>query len=326
MITVVTNRQEIGKLHKQLHNQLDKYLTENIDCWVGYPSGSFQDIVRYSPELDIWISQAEHENKFWNGFGVGRPIEGKNNSLNGEINFPYEGNYRRIAGAFAIEDNGNILVLHRGKIGGGKPGIGKNYFTDNYRGDFITAIDGDRETNFCLVGELNSQHFPRQVSNFIKEILRVKNLDDGETSSDFTDLADFTYTDEHSGLSVTERNDPIIIERTHGIVVNALAKELQNRNFKIGNDRNRDLFIHNEKQITTLFEVKTSSSTQCLYSAVGQLLIYSIPIKNPLKLVAVLPNKLSKSVTKKFASLGIEILYFQWDKDEPIFNDIEKIL
>lgn len=326
MITVVTDRQEIIKLHNLFHKRLDKFLTVNVSCLVGYPSGSFEDTVRYSPELNIWLSHGEHDNKFWNGFGVGEPIKGRNNSLNGEINFPKEGNYRRVAGAFGIEDNGNILVLHRGKIGGGKPGIGKNYFTDNFRGDFVTAIDGARETKFCLVGELNSQYFPRQVSNFINEIFRVKNLEDGETSADFGDLTDYSYTDEHSGRSITERNDPIIIERTHGIVVNALANELQNRKLKIGNDRNRDLFIHSRGQITTLFEIKTSSSTQCLYSAVGQLLIYSIPIKNQVKLVAVLPDKLSKSVTNKFASLGIDILYFQWDNDEPKFNDIDKII
>ena len=326
MITVVTDRQQIKTLHGKFHKRLDKFLTEDIDCWVGYPSGSFEDTVRYSPELDIWISQDELDNKFWNGFGVGRPIEGKNNSLNGEINFPYEGNYRRIAGAFAIEDNGNILVLHRGKIGGGKPGIGKHYFTDNFRGDLITAIDGDRDTEFCLVGELNSQHFPRQVSNFINEIYRVKNLEEGETVTDFGDLTDFNYTDEHFGRTVTERNDPVIIERTHGIVVNALAKELKDRKFKIGNDRNRDLFIINSGQIITLFEIKTSSSTQCLYSSVGQLLLYSIPIANSVKLIAVLPNKLSKTVTKRFSSLGINLLYYKWANDEPKFIDLDDII
>lgn len=326
MINVETDRQKIIKLHKQFHKQLDKFLTVGVTCWVGYPSGSFEDTVMYSPVLNIWLSHGEDDNKFWNGFGVGEPIEGKNNSLNGEINFPKEGNYRRVAGVFADDDNGNILVLHRGKIGGGKPGIGKKYFTNNFRGDFVTAIDGDRETEFCLVGELNSKHFPRQVSNFINEIYRVKNLEEGETSSDFDNLTDFNYTDEHSGKTVTERNDPIIIERTHGIVVNELAKELQKRKLKIGNDRNRDLFIHSSGQISTLFEIKTSSSTQCLYSAVGQLLIYSIPIKNPVKLIAVLPDKLNRSVTKRFEKLGIDILYFYWEKDKPIFNDIDKLL
>ena len=326
MITVITDEQQIKTLHQQFHNKLDRYLREKIACWVGYPGGNFEDTVRYSTDLDIWISVQELDTRFWNGFGIGKPTKGANNSLAGEINFPYENMNRRIAGVFAQEDNGNILVLHRGRIGGGKPGVGKTYFTDNFRGDFVTAIDGDRETEFCLVGELNSRHFPRQVGNFIHEIYRVKNLEDGETSTDFGDLTNFTYTDEHSGTTVTERNDPVIIERTHGIVVNALAQELKDRKFKIGNDRNRDLFIHNRGQISTLFEIKTSSSTQCLYSAVGQLLLYSIPIRNTVKLIAVLPNKLSKTVTKRFTSLGINLLYYKWDNDEPKFIDLDDAL
>lgn len=92
-----------------------------------------------------------------------------------------------------------------------------------------------------MVGELNSKHFPRQIANFINEIYRIKNL---ELNFVFNDLADFSYTDEYFGTSVTEKNEPEIIERTHGIVVNALARELIDRGFNIGNDRNRDLFIH----------------------------------------------------------------------------------
>lgn len=326
MITVISDRQQIQKLHGQFHNKLNRFFTENIFCRVGYPGGSFEDNVHYSSELDLWIGKQELDNRFWNGFGVGRPIDWNSNSINGEINFPISGINRRVAGVFAIEDSGNVLVLHRGKIGGGKVGIGKHYFTDNFRGDFVTAIDGDRETEFCLVGELNSQHFPSQVDNFIREILRVKNLEDGETAADFSGLTDFNYTDEHFGTTVTERNDPTVIERTHGIIVNALARQLEGREQKIANDRNRDLFIHHKGQIRTLFEVKTSSSTQCLYAAVGQLLLYSIPIAAPVKLVAVLPDKLSKAVTKKFSSLGIDILYYEWDNDEVNFIDIDNIL
>lgn len=326
MLTVITDRQEIAKFHRQFHNKLYEYFTEKIYCRVGFPGGSFEDDVYYSPDLNLWIGHLKLDNRFWNGFGHGRPIDWNSNSISGEINFPIDGINRRIAGVFATEGNGNILVLHRGKIGGGKPGIGKTYFTDNFRGDFVTAIDGDRENDFCLVGDLNSQHFQKQVANFIQEIYRVKNIEDGEVSPNFEDLKDFSYTDEHSGQTVTERNDPVIIERTHGIVVNALAQELRNRDLLIGNDRNRDLFIHNRRQITTLFEVKTSSSTQSLYSVVGQLLLYSIPISNSLKLIAVLPDKLNKTVSKRFTSLDINILYYKWDNDEPKFIDLDKIL
>ena len=81
-----------------------------------------------------------------------------------------------LQGAFGIEDKGNnpskppwkkLVVVQRNR---------KVFFTDNFRGDFVDAIDGDRESRFCVVGELESKHFPEQVANFIKEIHRVKQL------------------------------------------------------------------------------------------------------------------------------------------------------
>ena len=151
MIRIVEDEQEIQRLHKRFHKQLGQHLNERIKCWVGYPGGANEDTVRYSKELNFWLSIQELPTRFWNGFGIGEPVEGKNNSLSGEINFPYTGIDRRIAGAFAKEDTGKVLVLHRGKIGGGKEGVGKNSLIENFRGDFITAIDGDKETEFCLV-------------------------------------------------------------------------------------------------------------------------------------------------------------------------------
>jgi hypothetical protein len=323
MIHVVTDSKEIDNHHKNFHSKLDSHFTEKITCRVGYPGGSFEDTVRYSPDLGIWISAQKLDSRFWNGFGFGKPLEKQNNPLVGEINFPYGKIDRRIAGAFAKDGNGNALVLHRGKIGGGKRGIGKTYFIDNFRGDFITAIDGDRESEFCLVGELNSTYFPKQVADFISEIYRVKYLVAKEPgSADFNELLDFHYTDEHSGVTTTERNDPVEIKRTHGLVVNALAKELRKREFNIANDKNRDLFIHENNRITTLFEIKTSSSTQDLYSAIGQLLLYSIPMPESVRLIAVLPNKLSARVAEKFASLKIKLLYYRWINDKPEFLNL----
>ncbi len=328
MITVITDKGEIKRLLNSFHRQLDQYLTESVRCYVGYPSGSFEDVVRYSPELNIWKSHIyfNQVDKFWNGFGIGRPLEGKNNSLVGEINFPHEGIKRAIAGAFGIDENGKIMVLHRGKIGGGKPGVGKSIFVDNFRGDFIYAIDDDRETRFCLVGELGSEYFSHQVVSFIHEIRRVKNLLVAGTTPNFENLLNFIYTAEHSGVSVSERNEPVFMNRTHGIVANALAAELSRRGYQVSNDQNRDLFIHNGNQITALFEIKTSSSTQNLYSAIGQLLVYSIPIRNAVQLVAVLPDPLATSVENRFAELGIKILYYEIVNGVPRFIGLESLL
>ncbi|MGQ1947728.1 hypothetical protein ACT3CD_11580 [Geofilum sp. OHC36d9] len=326
MITVIEDRKQIAKFHERFQSRLNDFFTEKIDCIVGFPGGSFSDTVRYSNELNIWTSTEIINNKYWNGFGIGRPFEGRGNSLNGEINFPITGINRSIAGAFAKQDSGEIIVLHRGKIGGGKKGIGKNFFINNYRGDFVSVIDGDRETEFCLIGELESNHFPRQVSNFISEIHRVKNLHNSDKLDDFSVFFDFNYTNEKSGTSVTERTEPIVIERTHGIVVNSLASMLERSGLKIGNDRNRDLFTYNEGKVNRLFEIKTNSSTQSLYSAIGQLLIYSIPVRNNLDLIAVLPDKLNKIVENRFEKLGIKILYYDWIDNKPDFINLNEII
>jgi len=328
MITVVSDKLEIKNLVKLFYEHLAEFMTDSVLCWVGYPGGSFEDTVMYSPDLNVWLSHIgfNQETKIWNGFGIGRPLERKNNSLVGEINFPHEGIKRTIAGVFAIEDDGTVLVLHRGKIGGGKPGVGKTIFLDNFRGDIIRAIDGDRETNFCLVGELNSELFPFQVSTFIHEIQRVKNILASSNTPDFGNLLNFVYTAESSGTSVSERNEPTEVTRTHGIIVNALAAEFRGRGLEHSNDRNRDLFIHDGSQITALFEIKASSSTQNLYSAIGQLLIYSIPIRNPVKLIAVLPDQISEPVAKRFTELGISILYYRIESGVPRFIDLDSML
>ena len=271
----------------------------------------------------------EEDNRFWNAFGIGKPKAGQNNSITGEINFPFEGINRRTAGAFAEDNNGNILVLHRGKIGGGKKGIGKDNFINHVRGvDFVTAIDGNIETEFCLIGELNSKYFSKQVAIFIKEISRIKrNLENEDSISDIKNaLNNFNYTSEHSGQSTSKSQGDRIINRTHGIVVDALAKELEKRNCKIGSDKNRDLFVHEGTEITMLFEVKTNNSIQDICTAVGQLIVYSIPVKNKPKLVMVFPKPLSIGVTDRLLQLGIVPLYYSWVNEIPTFVKLNNIL
>jgi hypothetical protein len=261
-----------------------------------------------------------------NLFGIGKPFEGQGVSITGQINFPFTGINRKIAGVFAVDEDKNILILHSGKIGGGKPGIGKKLFLNNFRGDFITANDGDRDSQFCFVGELESHLLPIQIADFIEEIARIKMLEETQNNTDFEFQSNFNYTDEHTGKIVTERNDPIVINRIHGLVVKALSRKLETIDYTIGNDKNRDLFIHKNNIIKALFEIKTNSSTQSLYSAVGQLIIYSIPIKNKINLFAVLPTKLSKLVENKLRSLSIIPLYYKWLEDEIEFINIDKLL
>jgi hypothetical protein len=325
MIEIVTDGKLITKYQKQFVQRLKTVCNKKISCNLGFQGDSFTTTVFYSPKSDFWFTAHENDNRYWNAFGVGEPPEGRSTSINVEINFPYEGVNRNIGGAFGHNNKGEVLLLHRGKIGGGRVGVGKQLFFDNFRGDFATANDDGIDTEFFVIGSINSKHFPQQVSNFIAEVHRIKNLTTEEVT-DFSDLLNFKYTDEHSGTSKVKRKTTTTIERTHGIVVNSLASILEDSGHKIGNDRNRDLFIHKRGQIKTLFEIKTSSSTQDLYSAVGQLLIYSIPIKGAVDLFLVLPDKLSKPVAKRLDELGLQIIYYTWDNNEPTFLNLDKVI
>ena len=92
------------------------------------------------------------------------------------------------------------------------------------------------------------------------------------------------------------------------------------------NDKNRDLFTYKNSKIENLFEVKTSCDTQSLCTALGQLLIYSIPLPKFVKLYAVLPIKLKKDVSSRFMELGVEIIYFNWVNGNVKFENLSKKL
>lgn len=321
MIKIIEDRSKIEQIHRKFRDTIIKNFSEKINCLIGYKGRSIDDEVYYSDEVKLWASFGAENNRYWNAFGIGRP-QNKSNSIIGEINFPFENN-RRIQGVFAEDNNGEILVLHRGTIGGGRKGIGKKLFSDNYREKPIDAIDGDIETEFYFVGDLKSKLFPKQLARFIYEIDRIKKLVKNPSAVPNLKLA---FSDEHFGISVSEPDNPIKMERIHGIVVNSLAKEIEKKGLSIGNNREMDLYVYNKReQIIALFEIKTTLSTQSLYSAVGQLLLYSIPIKNKVKLVAVLPSKLKYDVSKRFNELGIDILYYYWEKEEPIFINLDKL-
>lgn len=325
MIEIVTDRKLITKYQKLFVQKLKTVCNKKISCNLGFQGDSFSSPVFYSPEFDFWFAAYENENRYWNAFGVGEPTEGKNTSISVEINFPYEGINRNIGGAFGHNNKGEVLLLHRGKIGGGRIGVGKQLFFDNLRGDLVTADDDGIDTEFFVIGSINSKLFPSQISNFIIEVQRIKNLVT-EKSNDFSALLEYNYTAEHSGTSKIKKISTTIIERTHGIIVNSLAKILEEDGYSIGNDRNRDLFIHKNGKINTLFEIKTSSSTQDLYSAVGQLLIYSIPIKTKVNLCLVLPEKLNKTVENKLEELGLKIIYYNWQKNLPVFKNLNQFI
>ena len=326
MVSIVTDEKQITKYQKAFIQKLRSICLQKIEIIVGYQGFSEPVTAFYSSKYNFWYSSQKSTNKYWNAFGIGIPNANSSNSITVEINPPFSGINRNIGGVFGQTNKGEILVLHRGKIGGGRKGIGKQLFIDQHRGDdFITVDDNGVENKLFLIGAISSKFFPRQLSNFISSVGRIK-ITSTKDLPDFSKLNNFKFSYEPFGTNEVKRKGISTIERIHGIVVNSLADQLEKKGLTIGKDSNRDLFIYHRQKIVTLFEIKTDSSSQSLYSAVGQLLIYSIPITTKLKMVMVIPDKLTDAVTNRLTKLGIEILYYSWEKDEPAFRELNNFI
>lgn len=325
MVDIISEKRIITKCQNSFIKRLKSICDQKVHCKLGYQGASSDVIAHYSSKYNFWFTAYEEKNRYWNAFGIGEPLANKSNSITVEINIPFSEVNRNIGGVFGQNNKGEILLLHRGKIGGGRVGIGKNLFFEQFRGDeFILANDDGIENEFCLIGSILSKYFPRQLADFISNVERIKNIN-LTTNTGFSKLNDYKFSNEHFGKNEVGRSK-ITVNRIHGIVVNALAKTLEEKGLKVGNDRNRDLFIFKGNKIKTLFEIKANSSTQSLYAAVGQLLIYSIPIVTKVKLVMVVPNKLTNTVTNRLNHWGIDILYYSWENDEPQFKGLDSFI
>ena len=102
---------------------------------VGYQGGQLKsDVVGNNA---VWFAYQSLTDvrvpRHWNAFGAGQPTLGRSNAITVEVNVasPWAG--KRVAGLFARDDvTENVVLLHRGNIGGSSKGVGKAAFTTWY--------------------------------------------------------------------------------------------------------------------------------------------------------------------------------------------------
>src|SRR5271157_158835 len=106
---------------------------ERVTTVIGYPGGNEPSRVYWAGDLGIWYGWNVIENsRYWNAFGTWSPKEHKMVPICCEINFPLNGIDRRISGAVAEDESGRLFLAHRGRIGGGRKGIGAELFRNHF--------------------------------------------------------------------------------------------------------------------------------------------------------------------------------------------------
>lgn len=317
MFTIVSSKSEIGKLHLQFSKYLQEYATGKMTVYVGFKPTRLLLEVNYSEVLGIWWTFQEIGDKYWNSFGIGKPSEKHNNSITCEINYPLDGINTRLAGGIAKNEVGEAIIIHNGRIGGGKDGVGKKLFIDNYIGDTVEINLNSKMPEYVPVGSLNSERFAYQVALFVKEVARIKNLPQGEfhQASD-TKLAKklkTSFNREFSGKKNVIFKHSGVAFCDHGLVVNSYKELLQATGVHVANDQLRDLYIiKDEDTVDAVFEFKTSNDRQSVYAAIGQLMLNNATLAPKPKYVMVLPAGLEDDIKKILLSLNIEVLEYNW--------------
>ena len=175
VFSALLGREEISNAQNLFASKMAEEcsLTEEID--VGFQGGSIKSTVYWRADLNLWMTFRAVEKRYWNAFGLGNPFEGSSKSIVVEINSPFEGINRRVGGVFLQDDNGRHYLGHRGSVGGGRPGIGKEAFLDSSEpGQFMDIQDGDRVSEVLFIGALDTADFPECVDTFVRQVSKFK--------------------------------------------------------------------------------------------------------------------------------------------------------
>jgi hypothetical protein len=113
----------------------------------------------------------------------------------------------------------------------------------------------------------------------------------------------------------------------HGTIVRQLRDALGRLGWKAGNDRTRDLVARpSPKAAPVTFEVKTDTSSQSIFTGVGQLVVHARPSATGNAGVLVVPDDLPARTEKLLAAEGIAVLRYHWVDDERVaFDGLRRI-
>ena len=328
MLKVIEDESSIRRNQRLIARALRTLAEETIPVKLGHPGASEKAKVAWSEALGIWsFSRKIAGSRYWNAFGVGRPEGGAGIAITCEINFPLCGIDRRTGGAFAQDRAGHVFVVHRGKLGGGRKGIGKSLFENSYRGVWEVMEDGGQESPVALIGVLNSPRFARQIAQFVRKIALMKESAAVRSSQAELTFDEFSLREELIGARYRDDERETGAECDHGLIVRDLADALRASGLRTGNDADRDLMaMDREGRIRALFQIRTEMTLAGIHSGAAQLLLGGLGLSGSPLFILALPRAPESALREKLKRLNIAILTYDWRGGRAVFPGLDEIL
>ncbi len=184
-VVLLEDPEEIAAAQELLTERFAVGAETHGDSSLGFRGGTAEGNTLYwHPQLHVWgaFEVLPDRGRYWNPFGTSDPDGGGELSITCEVNPPPSGINRQVAGAFGVDvDTEHRLLLHRGRIGGGRSGVSRELFWSNTD---LPAVTTDDDQKFVVVADLDADDVPAQVARFVHEVARIKRLaePDGSTN------------------------------------------------------------------------------------------------------------------------------------------------
>jgi 5-methylcytosine-specific restriction protein A len=209
MFDIVTSENEIKKCQHIFAENIKEKLKEQGDFTIGYPGGDKNSHFYYNSEIWFSTSQAKNSKKFLNQFGLSKNLKKKgSNNITVQINIPINGIDKKVAGIYALnKKNNELYIFHRGKVGGGRKGIGKKAFLNWSQSNLTNVYNLNFLDQAILIGKLSDKNLTSKLSKFIKKVAKFKEVVELDDVCDAIFLSDDELKERISATDLKKSHD-----------------------------------------------------------------------------------------------------------------------
>jgi hypothetical protein len=326
MLSLVLENNKINVAEALLKRKLKAALNCEGTRNIGFQGGNVDRTVYSNGDGTLWVAFSRPSGisgvlRHWNAFGIYHP-DWPAQRIIVEINIAIGSNNAQIAGFFAEDsDTGEIFLMHSGRIGGGRPGIGKSAFLvwSKAKREEVKEQNGAIRLGIA-VGKLNDPDLASRIQNFVRVVQSFKN----EAASGKLGTPEFKrriaefdkYSKEYSGTKKGIRGGAFEYVTYHGDIVQKLFDNRSSRLSRgeaVFNSQLIDLFVKKDGIISEVYEVKTTIGRQVLYTAIGQLVTHASLARADVAKFLVVPDdeSIPKDFAEAIAALGIQLRRFR---------------
>ncbi len=105
--------------------------------------------------------------------GIGNPFK-DGATIIAEINPPKAGINRRVSGVFVEDRAAKIYLAHRGRVGGGRKGIGMKIFMAWYQEAIDLVNDAGRRSEMIVISALGGEQLIENLAAFTNSVSAFK--------------------------------------------------------------------------------------------------------------------------------------------------------